>query len=161
MKSSNLKLERLINAVEEIVSANSLDKKDLFGENKITKEVIELLDINEQDPEKSYELYYGNIQPFLNLFIPKDNEINKPIRELICVLLTGREKKNLTYGRRGADSRQSKTPDMENLIDVLTDWSETPNDYFRLANILLNKNKELEYIPSERNIQDYIPKSRT
>jgi len=65
--------------------------------------------------------------------------------------------KNLTYGKRGADSRQAKTPDMENLIEVLIDWSTTPNDYFRLSNILLNKNKELEYIPQERSLADYIP----
>lgn len=150
------KLDRLEEAVERIVAANPLPQEDLFGKKPI-KEIVELLDIQEQDPEKSYELYYKNIQPFLNTFIPKDDSINKPIRELICILLTGRERKNLTYGRRGADSRQSKTPDMENLIDVLTDWSETPNDFFSLSNILLNKNKELNYIPEERTVKDYIP----
>lgn len=132
------KLDRLEEAVERIVAANPLPQEDLFGKKPI-KEIVELLDIQEQDPEKSYELYYKNIQPFLNTFIPKDDSINKPIRELICILLTGRERKNLTYGRRGADSRQSKTPDMENLIDVLTDWSETPNDFFSLSNILLSR----------------------
>ncbi|MDK2837838.1 MAG: hypothetical protein PWQ53_481 [Bacteroidota bacterium] len=151
------KLERLMEAIDGIVAANTLEQNDLFGENPLTRDVIELLDIQEQDPEKSYELYYRNIQPFLNLFIPKDNEINRPIRELVCILLTGKEKKNLTYGKRGADSRQAKTPDMENLIEVLIDWSTTPNDYFRLSNILLNKNKELEYIPQERSLADYIP----
>jgi len=151
------KLERLMEAIDDIVAVNTLEQNDLFGENPLTRDVIKLLDIQEQDPEKSYELYYRNIQPFLNLFIPKDNEINKPIRELICILLTGKEKKNLTYGKRGADPRQAKTPDMENLIEVLIDWSTTPNDYFRLSNILLNKNKELEYIPQERSLADYIP----
>ncbi len=151
------KLERLMEAIDDIVAVNTLEQNDLFGENPLTRDVIKLLDIQEQDPEKSYELYYRNIQPFLNLFIPKDNEINKPIRELICILLTGKEKKNLTYGKRGADPRQAKTPDMENLIEVLIDWSTTPNDYFRLSNILLNKNKELEYIPQERSLADYVP----
>lgn len=135
------KLERLMEAIDDIVAVNTLEQNDLFGENPLTRDVIKLLDIQEQDPEKSYELYYRNIQPFLNLFIPKDNEINKPIRELICILLTGKEKKNLTYGKRGADPRQAKTPDMENLIEVLIDWSTTPNDYFRLSNILLNKKR--------------------
>ncbi|MEA4962301.1 MULTISPECIES: hypothetical protein [Bacteria] len=87
------KLERLMEAIDGIVAANALEQNDLFGENPLTRDVIELLDIQEQDPEKSYELYYRNIQPFLNLFIPKDNEINRPIRELVCILLTGKEKK--------------------------------------------------------------------
>ena len=45
---------------------------------------------------------------------------------------------------------------MEHLIDVLSEWSETPQDFFRLATILINKNKELGYIPEERTIRDYV-----
>ena len=47
------------------------------------------------------------------------------------------------------------TTDMENIIDVLSEWSETPTDYFKLAHILLRKNKELKYIPEDRDLKDY------
>lgn len=160
MESRKRELDQLEEVVNKIVTANNLEQKNLFGETRLTREVVELLDIREQDPELSYNLYYRNIQPFLNLFIPKDDTINRPIRELICILLTGKEKKNITYGTRGADSRSSLTSDMEDIIEVLSDWSETPNDYFRLTNILLNKNKELGFIPEDRTIQDYIPKTQ-
>ena len=89
-------------------------------------------------------------------FLYKDNDISKTIRELICILLAHKELSGITYGTREADSRMATTTDMENLIDVLSEWSETPTDYFKLANILLKKNKELGYIPEEREIKDYL-----
>lgn len=46
--------------------------------------------------------------------------------------------------------------DMEELIDIFYKWSETPNDLFGLANILLERNKELKYIPEDRTLQDYV-----
>ena len=114
------------------------------------------VDIPLQDPKRSYTLYYQNIQKFLGDFLPKDNDISKTIRELICILLAHKELSGITYGTREADSRMATTTDMENLIDVLSEWSETPTDYFKLANILLKKNKELGYIPEEREIKDYL-----
>lgn len=74
--------------------------------------------------------------------MPKDNEISKPIRELVCILLSHKEKDK--KGIRHGDSRQAKTTDMENLIEVLSEWSETPQDFFRLAITLLDKNKNLD-----------------
>lgn len=112
------------------------------------------MDVEIQDPEKSYDLYYRNIQSFLNRFLPKDNVISKPIRELVCILLTHKEKDR--KGIRHADSRQARTAEMENLIDVLSEWSETPTEFFRLALLLLQKNKDLGYIPTDRTIQDYL-----
>ncbi len=154
MELSKKKLEDLISAVEKIVEANNQQEPNLFNELTESVDIANILDVPIQDPNKSYELYYENIQKFLRMFLPKDNEISKPIRELVCVLLTGKEKDS--KGIRHGDSRQSKTSDMEHLIDVLSEWSETPQDFFRLAITLINKNKELGYIPSERNIQDYV-----
>ena len=59
-------------------------------------------------------------------------------------------------GIRHADSRQARTAEMENLIDVLSEWSETPTEFFRLAQLLLQKNKELGYIAEDKTIQDYL-----
>ena len=49
-----------------------------------------------------------------------------------------------------------KLLDMENLIEVLSEWSETPQDFFRLAITLLDKNKKLGYISEDKTIQDYL-----
>lgn len=154
MELSKKKIDELISAVDKIVAANSQTETNLFNELTGAENITEILNIPIQDPEKSYDLYYGNIQKFLNRFIPKDNQINKPIRELICILLTHKEKDK--RGIRHADSRQARTTEMENLIDVLSQWSETPTDYFRLSHLLLQKNKELGYIPEEKTIQDYL-----
>ena len=53
----------------------------------------------------------------------------------------------------------SETKDMQNMIEVLSEWSETPTDYFKLATILLDKCKELGYISQERALNDYVPTS--
>ena len=154
MELSKKKLDDLISAVDKIVSANHQQEPNLFDELTISKDIAQILDVEIQDPEKSYDLYYRNIQKFLNRFLPKDNTINKPIRELICILLTHKEKDK--KGIRHADSRQARTAEMENLIDVLSEWSETPTEFFRLAQLLLQKNKELGYIAEDKTIQDYI-----
>lgn len=156
MELSKKKLEELISAADKIIEANSQPQEDLFGKVENPNAISDILDIPFQDPNKSHKLYYENIQKFLGEYLPKDNDISQPIRELVCILLTHKELSGLTYGTRGADSRMSTTVDMENIIDVLSEWSETPTDYFRLANILLKKNKDLGYIPDKREIRDYL-----
>ena len=76
---------------------------------------------------------------------------------MVCILLAHKELSGLTYGVRGADSRMSDTNDMQNMIEVLSEWSKTPTDYFKLATILLDKCKELGYVPQERALNDYVP----
>lgn len=156
MELSKKKLEELISAADKIIEANSQPQEDLFGQVKNPNAISEILDVPLQDPEKAHKLYYENIQKFLREYLPNDNDISQPIRELVCILLGHKELSGLTYGTRGADSRMATTTDMENLIDVLSEWSETPTDYFRLANILLRKNKDLGYISDEREIKDYL-----
>lgn len=154
MEVSKKKIDELISAVDKIVAANNREEPELFNELTKAKNIADILDIHVQDPNKSYELYYNNIQRFLNRFLPRDNKISKPIRELVCILLTHREKDK--KGIRHGDSRQAHTNEMENLIDVLSQWSETPTELFRLSQLLLQKNKELGYISEEKSIQDYL-----
>ena len=45
------------------------------------------------------------------------------------------------------------TEDMSNLIDVLSEWSENPDDIMSLMHILLNKNQELGYCPQDRQLK--------
>lgn len=156
MELSKKKLEDLISAADKIIEANSQIQEDLFGQVKNPNAISEILDIPLQDPQKSYKLYYQNIQKFLAEVLPKNNDVSKVIRELVCILLAHKELSNLTYGTRGSDSRMATTEDMENLIDVFSEWAETPTDFLKLITILLKKNKDLGYIPQERDIQDYL-----
>ena len=105
------KLEELIGATQRIIEAQQNDKKKLlFGLTEENREEIE--ELNEllnvsliEDPDKSYDLFYNGIQKFLLSVLPKDTNIRKPILELKSILLTGKEKKNINSGKRGADSR--------------------------------------------------------
>ena len=105
----------------------------------------------------SFLPFFEVIPEILGKFLPKGEDITRVIRNLVCILLAHKELSGLTYGIRGADSRMSKTEDMENMIDVLSEWSETPTDYLKLATILLDKCKELGYVPQERRLNDYVP----
>lgn len=156
MELSKKSLDDLISAAEKIIEANRTSEPNLFGEVSNPDKIKEILGVSEQNPELSYDLYYKNIQKFLGEFLPKGNVISKVIRNLVCIMLSHKELSGLTYGTRGGDSRMAKSEDMENMIDVLSEWSETPTDYFALATILLNKCKELEYIPQERQLNDYV-----
>lgn len=156
MELQKKSLEELMSAADKIIAANSHTEPDLFGEVQNPETIQEILGISEQNPSLSYELYYPNIQKLLRQFLPEGEDISKVIRNLVCTLLSHKELSGLTHGVRGADSRMSKTEDMENMISVLTEWSETPADFFKLALILLNKCKELGYIPHDRELSDYV-----
>src|SRR5574344_196678 len=156
MELNKKSLDDLISATDKIVAANAHKEETLFGDVNNVDKVKKILGLDAQDPEKSYSLYYNNIQNFLNKFLPKDNEISTVIRQEVCILLSHKELKNISSGVRGSDSRMATTQDMENMIDVLSEWSENPNDYLKLANILLRKCKQLGYTPEERVIADYM-----
>ena len=155
MDNAKRKIEELMTAVDRIVESRE-SKPDLFGFDEERESLKEKLGISTHDPQQVYNLFYGNIQSFLSSILPKDANINGPIRNLVCTLLSHHEKENITSGKRGADSRMATNEDMEELIDIFYKWSETPNDLFGLANILLKRNKELKYIPEERTLQDYV-----
>lgn len=162
MEISKKKIEELMSAADRIVAAQDKSKKTvLFDLTEDTEDAMHdlssLLDPEYlHDSEKTYHLFYDGIQKLLLTTIPRDNTIRKVILELKTILLTGKEKEFITYGKRGADSRGESQSKMEFVIDILSEWSSTPYDYFRLATLLLNKNKELNYIPEDRQISDYV-----
>ncbi|WP_313384338.1 hypothetical protein [Chishuiella sp.] len=164
MNINKKKIEELIESAETITQHFSKKNEILFdlqkNETKETTKLYELLDEKSiQDPEKSYNLFYQGIQPLLLNAIPQ-GDIRKVILELKTILLTGKEKKYITYGRRGRDSRMSKSQTMENLSEIISEWSKTPDDYFKLINLFLEKNKSLGYIPEHRTPNEYLPKPR-
>lgn len=156
------KLEDFINAAKHIIESQQHDQEKLLFEvtqedDAEIEELTKLIDAPiVEDPEKSYDLFYNGIQAFLLRILPQDAQIRKPILELKSIFLSGKEKKHIKYGKRGADSRMSYMDRMEDVIDILTQWSQTPNEYLKLAHLFLQKNKELGYIPEDREISDYI-----
>lgn len=156
MELSKKTLEDLISAADKIIEANRKPEPELFGEIHNPEAIRTILDMSEQNPRLSHELYYNNIQKFLGEFLPKGEDISKVVRNLVCTLLSHKELSGVSYGIRGADSRMSETKDMENMIEVLSIWSDTPTDYFKLATILLDKCKTLGYVPEERTLGDYM-----
>lgn len=164
MGISKKKIEELMSAAEKIIATQSTNKKSLLFElteetDESIKELSALLEPDAlQDPEKSYDLFYNGIQKLLLSTIPADNDIRGVILELKTILLSGKEKQFVSYGKRGADSRMSQSSEMESVIDILTEWCDTPYDFFKLAILLLNKNKELNYVPQDRELCDYMKK---
>lgn len=149
------KLEQLQSAVDKIVEARHKDE-NMFGNQSASEDIMKTMGIPMQDPQKSYDLYYKNIQKALHAFLPAGEQHSKIVRELVAILLSHKEKNNIKAGIRGADSRMATTDDMNNLIDVLSEWSLNPDDIFSLMNILLTKNIELGYCPENRTIADFI-----
>ena len=152
---SSEKLQQLQSAVDRIVEARH-SSESLFGSQVVSEEIIRTMGIPVQDPQQSYELYYNNIQKALRKFLPPKTDYSKVVRELVAILLSHKEKESIKAGTRGADSRMATTDDMSNLIDVLSEWAETPEDIMSLIHILLKKNKELGYCPQERQLADFI-----
>ena len=148
------KLEQLKTAADRIVEARHANE-NLFGSQSTSEEIFRTMGIPVQDPQKSYELYYHNIQKALRMFLPVGEPQSKVVRELVAILLSHKEKNNIKEGVRGADSRMATTEDMSNLIDVLSEWSN-PDDIMSLIHLLLSKNQELGYCPQDRQLKDFL-----
>lgn len=165
MSLEKKKIEELISTAKRITDAQKNNKEELLFEiSKDNNREIDtwnsLLDDDLlQDPDQSYNLFYKGIQAFMLNLMPK-SEIRTIILELKSIMMTGKEKKYISYGVRGADSRMSTTQKMESMIDTLTEWSKTPEDFFKLATLLLQKNKTLGFSPQDRLLGEYVPNSR-
>lgn len=164
MSLEKKKIEELLSTAQRITDAKNNKEELLFDITSGQKDTNDkwkalLEDDVLQDPNKSYNLFYGGIQSFLLNLMPK-SDIRTVVLELKTIMLTGKEKKMISYGPRGADSRMSKTKEMESMIDTLTVWSDTPEDFFKLATLLLEKNIELGYVAEGRTFGEYLRVSR-
>lgn len=159
---SRKKIEDLISAADRILRSQNEDKKNiLFGDlqesSDALKQMQQLLTDSDlqHDPNKSYDLYYGGIQQIILMAIPEKSQMRDAIFNLKCTLIAGKELKNVSSGRRGADSRMETNERLEYVADILMEWSNTPDDYFKLAYMLLEKCKEMGISPQEREISDF------
>jgi|GEM_PF-505139 hypothetical protein len=156
-------LDEILSAAERIIKAREEElQEDLFGNtvsDKVLNEIKEILDsaaTESHDPYKAYDLYYGIIKKLVLKAMPK-SDIRDLVQLLACNLLTGVEL--LRKGeRRGQDSRQQPNEKLDEVANIIMEWSEHPYDYMKLAQTLLDKCIEKGISPHERTLADFIPK---
>jgi hypothetical protein len=163
MESSNRKrkLDEILSAAERIIKAREEEvQEDLFKNttsDKVLNEIKEIIDSSyseKHDPEKAYDLYYGIIKKLVLKAMPK-SDIRDLVQLLTCNLLTGVEL--LRKGeRRGQDSRQQPNKKFDEVAGIILEWSESPYDYMRLAQTLLDECIKKGISPKERTLSDFI-----
>ncbi len=107
---------------------------DINGQVVFKTEVDELLQQPIDDPKEKYDLFYNVIERYLRRYLPKGDKnakIRKWIRDEKCVFLTRGHRKD-KRGRRHADSRMAYTPDMYELVNLLTEWIASRGTAFAL-----------------------------
>jgi hypothetical protein len=120
---------------------------DIDGELSLKKEIEDLPLDPIDNPEEKYQLYYKVIRPLFSKHLPKGEDF-KEMRGIIYeeanTFLTGGHRKD-KGGIRGADSRQSYRNDMNELVNILTEWVATKGSPFELYVKLRDINIEKGY----------------
>lgn len=97
---------------------------DVNGQIEFKNEIADLVLEQIDDPEAKYNLYYNVVNRLLKKHLPKGDE-NKAARDLIYeeknTFLTRGHRKD-EKGIRGADGRMAYIPDINELINIITDW---------------------------------------
>lgn len=97
---------------------------DVDGQIEFKNEIADLVLEQIDDPEAKYNLYYNVVNRLLKKHLPKGDE-NKTARDLIYeeknTFLTRGHRKD-EKGIRGADGRMAYIPDINELINIITDW---------------------------------------
>lgn len=104
------------------------------GQIVVKNEIAEMFLDQIDDPEEKYHLYYNVVTRLLKKHLPK-GEQNKVARNLVYeeknTFLTRGHRKD-DRGIRGADSRMAYSPDMADLINIITEWISTKGGMFQL-----------------------------
>ena len=115
----------------------------LKTENEIKSFALGSID----DPEMKYDLYYKGIMKLLRKFLPKGKE-NRKARSYIYeeknTLLT-RGKRINDKGIRGGDSRMAYINDVEELLNIITQWVVSKGTMVELYNTISDLNKSRGY----------------
>ena len=154
-------MDDILSAAERIIKAKEEEvQEDLFGNttnDNVLNEIKEILDsatVDQHDSHKAYDLYYGIIKKLVLRTIPK-SDIRDLIQLLTCNLLTGVEL--LRKGeRRGQDSRQQSTEKLDEVANIILDWSQHPYDYMRLAQTILDECIRKGISPKGRTLSEFI-----
>lgn len=119
---------------------------------EIKNEIADMLLGEIDDPEKKYDLYYNAISKVLRRHLPKSNKFKKSrewIYEEKNTFLTGKRKNK--YGVRYADSRQSYSPVMAELVNIISEWIASNGTPVELYVTLRDKNIEKGYGTPDMN----------
>lgn len=115
---------------------------DMNGQVELKNELADMMLEQIDDPEAKYSLYYNVVNRLLKKHLPKGEE-NKAARDFIYeeknTFLTRGHRKN-DKGIRGADGRMGYIPDMNELINVITNWITNKGTMFDLYIQLRNLN---------------------
>ncbi len=134
-KISNEELEKIEKEHEQEIEREAILMKadeikeetlifDIDGQVEFKNEIADLVLEQIDDPEAKYNLYYNVVNRLLKKHLPKGDE-NKAARDLIYeeknTFLTRGHRKD-EKGIRGADGRMAYIPDINELINIITDW---------------------------------------
>lgn len=119
------------------------DDNELVVKQEIADMTLEEID----DPKAKYQLYYNVLNRLLMKHLPKGEEF-KQIREYIyeeknTFLTRGHRIQN--DGRRGADGRMSYSTDINEIINIVTEWIMQKGTLFDLYTKLRDLNVSKGY----------------
>lgn len=127
-------------------------KEELFdlnidGQIELKNELADMILEQIDDPEAKYNLYYNVVNRLLRKHLPK-GENYKPARDLIYeeknTFLTRGHRKN-DEGVRGADGRMAYVADINELINIITEWITIKGTMFDLYTKIRDLNKSKGY----------------
>jgi len=120
---------------------------DFDGDVVLKSEIADLVLEQIDNPKEKYELYYNVVNRLLKKHLPKGKQFEKErnfIYEEKNVFLTRGHRKN-DKGIRGADGRMAFTDDINELVNIITDWITSKGGMFELYSKLLELNKTKGY----------------
>lgn len=107
---------------------------DINGQVELKNELADMVLEQIDDPEAKYNLYYNVVNRLLKKHLPKGDKY-KVARDLIYeeknTFLTRGHRKN-EKGIRGADGRMSYIADINELINIVTEWISNKGTMFDL-----------------------------
>lgn len=107
---------------------------DMDGQIELKNEIDDMLLEEIDDPEAKYNLYYNVVNRLLLKHLPKGDE-NKAARDIIYeeknTFLTRGHRKD-EKGLRGADGRMAYIPDINELVNVITEWISCKGTMYEL-----------------------------
>ena len=130
--------DREMEIAEILMKADEI-KEETFdfgidGQIELKNEIADLVLEQMDDPEAKYNLYYNVLNRLLRKYLPKGEE-NKDARDLIYeeknVFLTRGHHKD-EKGIRGADGRMAYAPDIQDLINLITQWISNKGTVYEL-----------------------------
>lgn len=103
-------------------------------------ELRELIGKEFENPEEKYNIYYRGIRKLLIDYLPKGQEF-KEMREVIYdeknIFLNLGKRKSDNKGIRKSDGRMTYQPVMNEILDVIVEWSPTLKIHFTcIANFI-------------------------